>query len=84
MNPVAALSAGYGLQASLRAFDRAATAVGASAALVSNESIEPSTDSTDLVDSMTGMDMAAESFSANVTVLRTADEMLGTLLDLRG
>ena len=50
----------------MRAFDRAASAV----------------DGPDLIDSVVGMRVAANDVKANIAVVRTADEMLGTLLDL--
>ena len=66
MNGLSSLSAS-GLQASMRAFDRAASAVSGP----------------DVIDSVVGMRVAANAVKANVAVVRTADEMLGTLLDMQ-
>ena len=41
------------------------------------------TGSGDLVDGMVGMNLAAAGVKANVAVLRSTDEMLGTLLDMQ-
>ena len=68
MLSIAGLGSAYGgLQASTRAFDRAAASVA-----------DPNGD---LIDGMVGSTVAADSFQANVAVIKTADEMLGTLLD---
>jgi hypothetical protein len=76
MNSLGATSAMNGIQSSLRAFDRSAAMV-AQATTADGASTGP-----DLVDGMIGTDLAAIGVKANVAVLRTADEMLGTLLDI--
>lgn len=65
MNGLSSLSAS-GLQTSMRAFDRSASAVRGP----------------DLIDSVVGMRVAANAVKANLAVVRIADEMLGTLLDI--
>jgi hypothetical protein len=77
MNGLGATSAMNGIQTSLRAFDR-------SAAIVAQATTAPdgATTGPDLVDGIVGANLAAVGVKANVAVLRTADEMLGTLLDL--
>jgi hypothetical protein len=35
------------------------------------------------VDGMVGMDLAADGFKASLAAFRTADEMLGSLLDIQ-
>jgi hypothetical protein len=77
MNGLGATSAMNGIQTSLRAFDR-------SAAIVAQATTAPdgATSGPDLVDGIVGANLAAVGVKANVAVLRTADEMLGTLLDL--
>jgi len=78
MNGLGATSAMNGIQASLQAFDR-------SAALVAQATTAPdgATSGSELVDGMVGANLAAVGVKANVAVLRTADEMLGTLLDIQ-
>ena len=77
MNGLGATSAMNGIQMSLRAFDR-------SAAMVVQATTAPdgATSGPDLVDGMVGANLAAIGVKANVAVLRTADKMLGTLLDI--
>jgi len=82
MNGLASLSAS-GLQASLRSFDRSANAVSNAAAQSSNGQPDATISGPDLVDSMVSLRVAASDVKANLAVVRTADEMLGTLLDMR-
>jgi hypothetical protein len=77
MNGLGATSAMNGIQASLQAFDRSASIVAQAATAPDSASSGP-----DLIDGMVGANLAAVGVKANVAVLRTADEMLGTLLDL--
>jgi hypothetical protein len=66
MNGLSSLGAS-GVQASMQAFDRAASGV----------------NGPDLIDSAVSMRVAASDVKANIAVVRTADEMLGTLLDMQ-
>ncbi len=66
----------------MRAFDRSASAVSGAAAQLGSDAANQTGDSSDLIDGMIGMHLAAAGVKANVAVLRTADEMLGTLLDM--
>jgi hypothetical protein len=66
MNALAGISGGYGLQSWMQAFDRSSSQVVGGG---------------DLVDGMVGTLVAAEGVKASITVLRSADEMVGTLLD---
>ena len=61
------LSGLSGLNASMRAFDRSATAATGA----------------DAVDGIVGMRQAATDAKAQIAVIKTNDEMLGTLLDMR-
>jgi flagellar hook protein FlgE len=85
MNGLSSLSASQGLQASMRIFDRAAAAVSIATAQASNELADPAASSSvpDMVDAMVGMRLAANGVKANITMVKTADEMLGTLLDMQ-
>jgi hypothetical protein len=79
MSSIASLSSGVsGLQASMQMFDRSAATVTRSTAL----STDASSSGPDLIDGIVGTDLAAYAVKANIAVIRTADEMLGTLLDL--
>ena len=82
MNGLSSLSAS-GLQASMRAFDRSANAVSSAAAQASNGLPDSTTSGPDVIDSVVGMRVAANDVKANIAVVRTADEMLGTLLDMQ-
>jgi hypothetical protein len=84
MSSIASLSGGVsGLQASMQMFDRSASTVNRATALSSNESADASSrGGPDLIDGIVGTDLAAYAVKANIAVIRTADEMLGTLLDL--
>jgi hypothetical protein len=82
MNSLSSLSAS-GLQASMRAFDRSAAAVSSATTQASNGLANPTAGGPDMIDSMVGMHLAANDVKANIAVVRTADEMLGTLLDMK-
>ena len=68
MNSLSSLSGSQGMQAAMGAFERASSAVKSGA---------------DMIDATVGMGMAANDVRANIAVVRTADEMLGTLLDMK-
>jgi flagellar hook protein FlgE len=68
-----------GIQNLTRVFDRAAATVSAASA----DTAAASGSGPDLVDGMVGMNLAASGIKANIAVLRTSDEMLGSLLDMR-
>jgi hypothetical protein len=65
-----------GIQNLTRVFERAAGDVNAAAG-------DPSAAGPHLADGMVGMSLAASGIKANVAVLRTTDEMLGSLVDVR-
>jgi len=73
-----ALSATGGIRAWMQVFERSAASV--NAAPTEAPDAGPGSD---LIDGMVGMRLAASGVKANVAVLKTADEMLGTLLDLQ-
>jgi flagellar hook protein FlgE len=85
MNGLSSLNASQGLQASMRLFDRSAAAVSSATAQASNDLSDPTASSSgpDMVDAMVGMRLAANGVKANIAVVKTADEMLGTLLDMQ-
>jgi hypothetical protein len=72
------IGAGQGIQAWIRAFDGSATTVNNAAAKLADDSAGP----TDLVDGMVGMRLSAIGVRAGVAVVRTQDQMLGTILDM--
>ena len=78
MTGLSSLNASGGLAAALRAFDRSASAT----TQAGNELADPTASGSDLVDAVVGMRIAASAVKANVAVVHTADEMLGTLLDM--
>jgi hypothetical protein len=78
MNGLGATSAINGIQTSLRAFDRSASMVAQAASATDSAA----SGSPDLVDGIIGTNLAVVGLKANIAVLRTADEMLGTLLDI--
>ncbi|HLZ25709.1 MAG TPA: flagellar hook protein FlgE [Chloroflexota bacterium] len=82
MNGLSSLSAS-GLQASMHAFDRSAAGASRAAAQSSNDLPDAANGGPDLLDSVVGMRVAASDVKANLAVMRTADEMLGTLLDMK-
>ena len=82
MGGSASISAAQGIQGWLRAFDRSASAVSGAAAQFGSDAANQTGSSSDMIDGMIGMHLAAAGVKANVAVLRTADEMLGTLLDM--
>lgn len=67
-----------GVNAAVRRFETAARSI-AGAPLAAN----PSGAQADLTEDVVGLIAAGHDFSANLQVLRTADEMTGALLDLR-
>jgi len=83
MNGLSALNGSQGLQAAMRAFDRSSGAVSNAAAQASNGLPDLASSGPDMVDAMVGMGLAASDVKANIAVVRTADEMLGTLLDMQ-
>jgi hypothetical protein len=83
MGGSAAISAGQGIQAWMRAFDRSASAVSGAAAQLGSDAANQTGSSTDMIDGMIGMNLSAAGVKANVAVFRTADEMLGSLLDMK-
>jgi hypothetical protein len=72
------IGATQGIQAWMRAFDGSATTVNNAAAKLADDS----TGSADLVDGMVGMSLSASGVRAGVAIVRTQDQMLGTLLDM--
>ncbi len=71
------IGASQGIQAWMRAFDRSATTVNTAAA-----EIAAGSDGPDLVDGMVGMRLAAAGVRAGIAVVRTQDQMLGSVLDM--
>jgi hypothetical protein len=68
MNGLSSLNASQGsIQTSMRAFDRSAAAA----------------TGPDMVDGIVGMRQAVSDVKAQIAVIKTNDEMLGTLLDMR-
>ena len=68
-----------GVQNWLSAFDRAAATVTRSTTPVSDPAA-PSSDS--LIDGMVGLNESAAGVHAAVTVIKTQDEMLGSVIDM--
>jgi hypothetical protein len=64
-------------------FDRSAASVNTATAQASSEAVDQTGSGSGMIDGMVGMNIAAAGVKANVAVLRTTDEMLGTLLDMR-
>jgi hypothetical protein len=83
MTGLSSLNASQGLAASMRVYDRSASAVSNATAQASSDLAEPTTSGPGLVDALVGMRVAANDVKANIAVVRTADEMLGTLLDMK-
>jgi flagellar hook protein FlgE len=83
MTGSSALSAIGGIHAWMQAFDRSAASVNAASAQGLDGADVAASSTGDLVDGMVGMDLAETGVRANIAVLRTSDEMLGTLLDMR-
>jgi hypothetical protein len=81
MNSLDGLNGASGLQAALRAFDRSATSVSAVVRQASNQSADPANAGGSLIAGLTGMDVAAVSIKANLAVIRSADQMLGSIID---
>ncbi len=78
-----AVGAAQGIQAWMRVFDRSAASVSGAAAQLNNEAADQTGSGSDMIDGMVGMNVAAAGVKANIAVFRTADEMLGTLLDMK-
>jgi hypothetical protein len=74
MTGLAGISGGYGLQGWMQAFDSAASSVSAAG--------DPTQAGPDLVDGMIGMHLAADGLKASIAAIHTADEMVGTVLDM--
>lgn len=74
MGGLSGISSGYGLQSWIQAIDTSSLAVtnAASEALAA-----------DLVDCLVGSDLASYGVKASIAALRTADAMLGTVIDLQ-
>ena len=83
MNSLSSLNGSQGLQAALRAFDRSSSAISNATAQASNGLADSTTTGPDVIDGVVGMRLAANDVKANVAVVRTADEMLGTILDMK-
>lgn len=84
MGGLTGISSGYGLQGWMEAFDRSASVMtDAASAAASDPAQSPASGAPDLVDGIVGSDLAAFGAKASIAALRTADEMLGTLIDLR-
>jgi len=83
MGGSAGISAAQGIQSWMRAFDRSAASVAGATAQLSNDAAGPIDGSSDMIDGMVGMHLAAAGVKANIAVFRTADEMLGSLLDMK-
>ncbi len=66
------IGASQSIQAWMRAFDRSAAAA----------QIADGSDASDLVDGMVGMRLAAAGVRAGVALIRTQDQMLGSVLDM--
>jgi hypothetical protein len=80
MSGSSALSAAGGIQAWLRVLDRSATAISSAAPAAAGDPTNGLADG--MLDGMLGLQLAATGIRANVAVLKTSDEMLGSLLDL--
>jgi hypothetical protein len=66
----------------VRAFDRSAGEVSAATSSALNGSPDLTSNAADMVDGMVGSQHAADGVKASITVLRSADAMVGTLLDM--
>jgi len=82
MGGLAGVGAAQGIQAWMQVFDRSAASVTGAAQQFGSDGANQ-TSSGDLIDGMVGMNMAAAGVKANIAVFRTADEMLGSLLDMK-
>jgi hypothetical protein len=67
MGSSASIGAAQGIQAWLQVMDRSAASIAGD----------------ELIDAMVGLNQAKAGVKANIAVLRTADEMLGTLIDMK-
>jgi hypothetical protein len=83
MGSSAGISAVQGIQASMRLFDRSAATVTGAAAQLANQATADAGSPSDLIDGMLGMHFAGADIKANLAVFRTADEMLGSLIDMK-
>jgi hypothetical protein len=66
VNPLSGIASGFGLSGWMQSFDRSMSQV---------------VSGSDLVNGMVGTMVAAAGVQASISVLHSADEMLGTLLD---
>jgi hypothetical protein len=82
MDGLLASSATQSLQSWIGILNRSAARLTAVVAATANDPSVPSNGGAALVDAMIGMNLAAAGVKANVSVARTADEMLGSLLDM--
>lgn len=71
MDPIS--TARYGMMAASKAFETSATRIAS----------QPADDSVDLGQEMVGMIEAKQAFSANINVIKFADEMWDSLLSLQ-
>jgi flagellar hook protein FlgE len=83
MGGSAGIGAVQGIQSWMRAFDRSASAVSGAAAQFGSGASNQTGSTADLIDGMIGMRLAGAGLKANIAVFRTADEMLGSLLDMK-
>ena len=71
--------AGVGFSAAVLAYDRAASAMSAATSQLTDDQAE----APDLTNALLGVDLAIYAVRANIVAMRTTDQMLGTLVDLR-
>jgi hypothetical protein len=70
---------GVGLSAAVLAYDRAASGMSAATSQLTDDQAE----APDLTNALLGVDLAIYAVRANIVAMRTTDQMLGTLVDLR-
>ena len=70
---------GVGLSAAVLAYDRAASGMSAATSRLTDDQAE----APDLTNALLGVDLAIYAVRANIVAMRTTDQMLGTLVDLR-
>jgi hypothetical protein len=83
MGGSSALGAAQGIQAWLGAFDRSAASINRGSAQMTSDTVDQADSGSEMIDGLIGINTAAAGVKANIAVFRTADEMLGMLLDLR-
>ena len=71
--------AGVGFSAAVLAYDRAASGMSAATSQLTDDQAE----APDLTNALLGVDLAIYAVRANIVAMRTTDQMLGTLVDLR-